>query len=125
MVEALRGGKVLVVDDDRRVCEMIADGLDGCDVETAATHDAARKKLAGGRFDVAILDIMGVSGFELLAEFGGNVPCIMLTARALKPQDLERAVAGGAALFLPKEELAFLDEYVEKVILARGSREAL
>jgi CheY-like chemotaxis protein len=119
MLEALKGKRILVVDDDEGVRAMIADDLAGCEVDTAATHDEARRKLAALRYDLAVLDVMGVRGYELLEEFGARVPCIMLTARALQREDLDRAIAGRAVLFLPKEELAFLDEYAAKALVSR------
>jgi CheY-like chemotaxis protein len=119
------GERVLIVDDDRRIGELIVETLEGYAVETASTYEAARAKLAAGGYAVAVLDVMGVRGFELLEEFAATVPCIMLTARALKPHDLERAIAARAALFLPKEEVAFLDDYIARVREAAATREPL
>jgi len=115
----LTGKRVLVVDDEADVREAVADVLARCAVDLAATHDEARAKLAANRYDVAIIDIMGVRGLELLEAFASTVPCIVLTAHALTPEHLERAKAHHALLFLPKDELGRLEEYVAKVTTAR------
>jgi DNA-binding NtrC family response regulator len=115
----LKGKKILAVDDERDACELITDELMDSEVEAVHTYEDARAKLSQNRYDVAILDIMGVRGFELLTEFAGRTRCIVLTAHALSPADLERAKAGNAALYLSKEELGCLGEYVARVIAAR------
>lgn len=117
MPTPLEGRKILVVDDVRDICDLIREELgSACEVEGAETYAIAREKLASKRYDVAILDIMGVRGFDLLAEFRDEVSCIILTAHALAPADLERSVRGRAALYLPKDELGRIEDYVEKVL---------
>ena len=117
----LQGKRILVVDDERDVCEMVVEQLDRCKVDTAANYEEAKALLQKQRYDVVILDIMGVRGHELLEEFAGAAPTIMLTAHALTPQDLKRAIQGKAVLYLPKEELGKLDDYVLKVLQRKGS----
>ncbi len=119
MLDVLKGKKVLIVDDEPDVCEMLEDELSNCRIETARTYETARAKLSRETYDVVVLDIMGVKGHELLEEYAGRCPCIMLTAHALTPQDLRRSMAGGARLYPPKEELGRIDEYVAKVLHAR------
>jgi DNA-binding response OmpR family regulator len=119
MIDVLKGKRLLVVDDDEDICSVIAQDLSMCEVETARTFDAARAKLEDGRYDAIILDIMGVRGYDLLATFGARAPCIVLTARARKPDDLERARAGGAALYVPKIDIGRLDVYLTKVLTAK------
>jgi DNA-binding NtrC family response regulator len=116
MASALQGKRVLVVDDEADVCDMVVDELSACKVDVAHTYEAARAKLAAARYDVVILDIMGVRGHELLEEFSSKAPCVMLTAHALTPQDLKRSMVGHAVLYLPKEELGSLEQYVGKVL---------
>jgi DNA-binding response OmpR family regulator len=115
MSNLLLGARILVVDDEVDVCDMVADLLPEARVDAARTYDGARALFAANRYDVAILDIMGVRGYDLLREFGDATPCIMLTAHALGPRDLERSAGGGAALYLPKDEIASLPEFIEKV----------
>ena len=78
---------VLVVDDDRRLRELLSRFLteNGYRVTSAADAASARHKLEGFVFDCLILDVMmpGENGFEL-ARFvrqSSSVPILMLTAR--------------------------------------------
>jgi two-component system phosphate regulon response regulator OmpR len=78
---------LLVVDDDRRIRDLLSRFLagEGYRVSTAETAADARAKLNGLSFDLLILDVMmpGESGFELAKAIRGtsNVPILMLTAR--------------------------------------------
>jgi len=79
---------LLVVDDDRRIRDLLSRFLtsEGYRVTTAETAADARAKLVGLSFDLLILDVMmpGESGFELaeaLRSTANNVPILMLTAR--------------------------------------------
>ncbi len=78
---------LLVVDDDRRIRDLLSRFLyaEGYRVTTADTAADARAKLAGLRFDLLILDVMmpGETGFDLARDLrnSSTVPIIMLTAR--------------------------------------------
>ena len=78
---------LLLVDDDRRILELLSRYLSdhGYRVTTAETAADARAKLNGLSFDLLILDVMmpGESGFDLAKAIRGdsNVPILMLTAR--------------------------------------------
>ena len=78
---------LLVVDDDRRIRDLLSRFLagEGYRVSTAETAADARTKLSGLSFDLLILDVMmpGESGFDLAKAIRGNssVPILMLTAR--------------------------------------------
>src|SRR5436853_1174313 len=78
---------LLVVDDDRRIRDLLSRFLltEGYRVTTADTASDARAKLQSLRFDLLILDVMmpGETGFNLARDLrrGSNVPIIMLTAR--------------------------------------------
>jgi len=78
---------LLVVDDDRRIRDLLSRFLtgEGYRVSTAETAVEARAKLKGLSFDLLILDVMmpGESGFDLAKAIRGdsNVPILMLTAR--------------------------------------------
>ncbi len=78
-------GRVLVVDDEVRVREVVAAYLerDGFRVEQAHDAATARTALAESRPDLIVLDVMfpGSSGFDLLSEIR-SIPVIMLTARS-------------------------------------------
>jgi len=78
---------LLVVDDDRRIRDLLSRFLaeEGYRVSTAETAKEARAKLAGLAFDLLILDVMmpGENGFDLAKAIRGksDVPILMLTAR--------------------------------------------
>jgi two-component system, OmpR family, phosphate regulon response regulator OmpR len=78
---------LLLVDDDRRIRDLLSRFLsgEGYRVTTASSAIDARAKLLGLHFDLLILDVMmpGETGFDL-ARFirtSSSVPIIMLTAR--------------------------------------------
>lgn len=78
---------LLLVDDDRRIRDLLSRFLagEGYRVTTAKSAADARAKLLGLHFDLLILDVMmpGETGFDL-ARFirkSSAVPIIMLTAR--------------------------------------------
>jgi two-component system phosphate regulon response regulator OmpR len=78
---------LLVVDDDRRIRDLLSRFLltEGYRVTTAETAGEARAKLNGLHFDLLILDVMmpGESGFDLAKAIrrSSAVPILMLTAR--------------------------------------------
>jgi DNA-binding NtrC family response regulator len=108
--------RVLVVDDEPDIAEAISEVLSAHQVDVAHSYDEAKAKLDTNAYDVLILDIMGVKGHELLDDYGERFPTIMLTAHALTPESFKKSVGNHARLFLPKEELSQLDEYVDKVL---------
>ena len=87
--DILKGKKILIVDDEVDILEILKLFLEQCDIETSATFDEAKELLENNTYDVAILDIMGVRGFELLAIANETkTPALMLTARGLNPDNL-------------------------------------
>jgi two-component system phosphate regulon response regulator OmpR len=78
---------LLVVDDDRRIRDLLSRYLsgEGYRISTAGTAAAARAKLGGMSFDLLILDVMmpGETGFEFAKSIRqtSSVPILMLTAR--------------------------------------------
>lgn len=82
------GKKILVVDDEPSIVELIVVNLEdaGFEVETAFDGDEALARFAERPWDLVILDIMlpGVDGIEVCRRIRkeSQVPIIMLTARA-------------------------------------------
>jgi CheY-like chemotaxis protein len=112
---------VLVVDDEPDILETVANELDMCIVHKAMDYDTALQYLLSYTYDVVILDIMGVNGFELLkTAVEQGFPCVMLTAHALTPDALKKSIKLGALSFLPKERITDLKEFLEEVILGEG-----
>ena len=115
---ALEGKRVLIVDDEPDVLAILEELLSMCRVVKASTFEEAKQQLETQSFDFAILDIMGVNGYKLLEVAGEkNITAVMLTAHALTPQDTVKSFKGGAASYVPKDEItnivAFLDDILE------------
>ncbi len=113
----LHGKKLLAVDDEADVLEIIKEEFPGSIVITAQEFDGAFKLINEDVFDLVILDIMGVNGFELLkACRARHLPAAMLTARAINVESINTAIREGAVSFLPKEELSRLPELVAEIL---------
>jgi two-component system, OmpR family, phosphate regulon response regulator OmpR len=98
---------VLVVDDDRRLRDLLARflGEHGYRVSTAASAAEARAKSETFVFDALVLDVMmpGETGFDYARTIrqASQVPILMLTARA-DPADRVSGLEIGADDYLPK-----------------------
>lgn len=98
---------LLVVDDDRRIRDLLSRFLvgEGYRVTTADNAKDARAKLTGLSFDMLVLDVMmpGETGFELAKAIRGHstVPILMLTARDGAESRIE-GLALGADDYLSK-----------------------
>jgi two-component system response regulator CpxR len=99
---------VLIVDDDRELCELVAELLteEGFEVEAVNRSERGLERAASGEHSLVILDVMmpGMSGFEVLRRLraeGSTVHVLMLTARG---EDVDRIVGLeiGADDYLPK-----------------------
>jgi DNA-binding response OmpR family regulator len=98
---------VLVIDDERELCQLIKDYLEplGYDVSAAHNGPAGLERAVGGEFRAVILDVMlpGMDGFEVLKRIRAkcDVPVLMLTARG---EEADRIVGleFGADDYLPK-----------------------
>lgn len=99
--------RLLVIDDDRKLCRLIKDYLEpmGYAVESAHTGPEGLDKAAREEFQAVILDVMlpGMDGFEVLKQLRrkSDVPVLMLTARG---EEADRIVGLeiGADDYLPK-----------------------
>ena len=98
---------LLVVDDDRRLRELLRRYLsdNGFRVTTAADTGEARSNLASFAFDLVVLDVMmpGENGLGLTRELRreGRVPVLLLTAMA-EPEDRVNGLEQGADDYLSK-----------------------
>jgi CheY-like chemotaxis protein len=117
----LKDKVVLVVDDEPDVLQTVEEELDMCLVHKAKDYDTALQYLLSYTYDIVILDIMGVNGFELLKNaVSRGFPTVMLTAHALTPDALKKSIKLGAVSFLPKEKISDLRVYLEDVVLGEG-----
>lgn len=112
---------ILVVDAEPDVLKTVAEELDMCLVHKAGDYDTALQFLLGHTYNIVILDIMGVNGFELLkTSVSRRFPTVMLTAHALSPESLRKSIKLGAVFFLPKDEIAKLRLFLGNVVLGGG-----
>ncbi len=115
---------LLIVDDDRRIRDLLSRylGENGFRVTVAADAAEARGKITGLEFDLAIVDVMmpGESGIELTRSLREekDVPILMLTALADLDNRLEGLEAGAddylAKPFEPRELLLRINNIVRR-----------
>ena len=116
--------RVLVVDDEIDVLETLEELLeDEFDVDMASSFDEAVSYLKNNNYNVAILDIMGVSGYDLLeATHAMGIPTLMLTAHALTPDNLKKSIEMGADAYIPKDKMVDICLYVEDVLTSQQDK---
>ena len=117
----LKDKVVLIVDDEVDVTDTVEEVLDMCYIHKANDYDTARQYLMSYTFDIVILDIMGVNGFELLKlSVKRGFSTVMLTAYALTPEALEKSIKLGAVSFITKKKMSELDEFIADVVFKGG-----
>jgi CheY-like chemotaxis protein len=122
LAESILNGKaILAVDDEPDVLAVLEEEIlraaPKCKFEKASTYEEAAKKLESQIYDVVILDIMGVRGFDLLdLAVKKNCRVAMLTAHALRPEALKRSFEMKARAYLPKEKLGEVVPFLEDVL---------
>jgi DNA-binding response OmpR family regulator len=117
----LKDKLILVVDDEPDVLDTVEEHLEGCQIHKARDYSTALQYILSYTYDVVILDIMGVNGFELLkSSVSRGFPTVMFTAHALSPESLKKSIKLGAVSFLPKEKIAELRSHLEEVVLGNG-----
>ncbi len=110
--------KILAVDDEPDVLDVLEEEIrfscSHCVFDKATNYDDAVKLLESRTYDLVVLDIMGVRGFDLLdIVVKKNLRAVMLTAHALSPENLNRAYTMGARAYLPKEKLKEIVPFLE------------
>lgn len=99
--------RVLIIDDDEELCELVSEylGVEGFEVACVNDGEAGLAAAMSGEHDLAILDVMlpKMNGFDVLRSLreDSKLPVLMLTARG---DDMERIVGLeiGADDYLPK-----------------------
>ncbi|MCB1125595.1 MAG: response regulator transcription factor [Verrucomicrobiae bacterium] len=125
--------RVLIVDDDRKLCRLIGEYLGSMGYEVEAVHTGLEgaEPARAGSWHAVILDVMlpGLDGFEVLRRIraGSDVPVLMLSARG---DETDRIVGLelGADDYLPKsfssrELLARLRAVTRRSVAARPAAE--
>lgn len=126
--------KILIIDDDEELCELVSEYLTVEGFETEEVHDGEMglENAQKGQYDLAILDVMlpKMNGFDVLRELRktSKLPVLMLTARG---EDMERIVGLeiGADDYLPKpfnprELVARLRAILRRVEITENETEA-
>jgi two-component system response regulator MprA len=126
----MAAGRVLVVDDDRRLRDMLRRALEsvGYEVDTAEDGGRALAAISGRTFDLVVLDVLmpGVDGLGVARRLRGRgdpVPVLMLTARDAVT-DRVAGLDAGADDYLVKPFA--IDELLARVraLMRRASGEA-
>jgi two-component system response regulator CpxR len=123
--------RVLVVDDDTKLCRLIHDYLAPLGYDVAVEHSgpAGLEAALGHPFSAILLDVMlpGMDGFEVLKRLRSHssVPVLMLTGRGEEPDRIV-GLELGADDYLPKtfstrELLARLRAVIRRSILTAAS----
>lgn len=118
--------RVLLIDDDARLAELLDDNLrpQGVALVHAGGGQAGLAALAGGGFDAILLDVMmpgldGLAVLRTLRDAGHRVPVIMLTARGDEADRVVGLELGAddyvAKPFSPRELLARLRAVLRRV----------
>ncbi|MDB5075046.1 MAG: diguanylate cyclase [Chloroflexi bacterium] len=104
------GGRILVVDDDELICDLVSETLnfEGYDVEAAYSGEQALRRLDITKPDLILLDIMmsGIDGFEVCRrvlndQATRHIPIIFLTAKGQFEDEL-RGYEEGAFDYITK-----------------------
>ena len=120
MSPSLDKKKILIVDDEPDVLDSLEELLDMCNVVRAETFEEANNLLKTQKFDIAVLDIMGVDGYQLLKTAKKKkVVTVMLTAHALSPENIKKSYLGGACSYIPKEEMINIESFLVDVLDAK------
>jgi DNA-binding response OmpR family regulator len=111
--------RILYVDDEEETRDMLCGllGLVNCEVLTAKTAAEALEMIAGGRFDLYLLDnwLPGGSGAELcgrIRESDPHTPIVFYSGASLDSEREEALKAGAQAYLVKPGDLGLLLETV-------------
>jgi len=117
----LNGRNILAVDDEPDVLTILEEEILGAcpdtKIDKATSYQGAADLLKSRNYDLVILDIMGVRGFDLLdLAVSRGIPVAMLTAHSLNPESLKRSYEMKARAYLPKEKLGEIVPFLEDIL---------
>ena len=117
--------KVLIIDDDEELCELVSEYLTAEGFQTTCVHDGANglERAQSGEYDLAILDVMlpKMNGFEVLSSLRetSDLPVLMLTARGDEADRIGGLEIGAddylSKPFNPRELLARLRAILRRI----------
>lgn len=113
--------KLLIVDDEPDILDILGEEiLDSCPdvkIDKATNYETAAELLKSKDYDLVVLDIMGVRGFDLLEiAVAQKRKVAMLTAHALSLDALKKSHDFGAMAYLPKDKLGEIVPFLEDVL---------
>lgn len=112
--------RILAVDDEPDVLASLREQLldfEGLIFDTAEDYKTGYHLIRSWTYDIVILDIMGVRGFDLLnAAVSLGFPTVMLTAHALSVENMKKSIEMGARAYLPKEKMAEIVPFLEELL---------
>ena len=118
--DILKGKKILIVDDEPDILETLEDLLSMCLIDKAPSFETGKKFLDKNAYDLAVFDIMGVKGYDLLRIANKKgIPALMLTAHALSPENLVKSIKEGAQSYVPKDKLPEIALFIRDVLEER------
>ena len=113
----LKGKRVLIVDDEPDVLELLTELLDMCKVDRASSFEEAKELFENNYYHIAVLDIMGVQGYGLLDIANKReIPALMLTAHAISEEHLKKSIQKGASFYAPKDEINNIATFLADVL---------
>ena len=117
--DLIKGKRILIVDDEPDILETLEELLPTARITTADSFESAKDLMETKHFDMVILDIMGVNGYELLKIANQKkMTAVMLTAHAFTPEDTIKSHNEGAALYVPKTRMIDIVTYLNDVLEA-------
>ena len=116
------GLRVLLVDDEEDIVEVIQDRLEayGFTVATAGTGLEALKRLSVEKFDGIFLDVKmpkmgGIEALEEIRKTDKNIPIIIITSSSTREAAIEAIAKGANEYVLKPFEWEELKAKIEKV----------
>ncbi len=120
--------KILIVEDERPIANLIDWNLTACGYHCTAVHDGLRAAdlIEQNTYDLILLDIMlpGADGYELMEQIRPlGVPVIFITARGSVSDRVQGLRAGADDYLVKPFEIVELIARVESVLRRAGKTE--
>lgn len=130
------GEKILVVDDEKEIRELIVKYLkrEGMTVYQAECGQKAIKMVETDDFDLIVLDIMmnDLDGFDVLLEIRKNRPCLPVVLLSARQEDYDKVLGFGLGAddyvtkpFSPAELTARIKSHIKRSIAYRESAQVM
>jgi len=88
-----------------------------CVTDSAQDFETAARMIEKNTYDMTVLDVMGVNGYELLETANQKeIPSVMLTAHALTKDNFDKSMENGARAYVPKDKMFEIDTILEDVL---------